>query len=213
MVCSVAVDDVLVALWCCQGGPGTEPEPENGTVGTLEGPTFRKNPRVRKIFCPQFWGWKWLRQFYGRLKNAFFLQEKAMSIKFLVLGGGGIWVFFGGECRFYFYGREDFSETCKLRHASVFSTHSDTQAVPAFHCTQMFKGIFSTSAFLKCTDMLSTIAQKRSKTHFDTRVSVFKTRVFAHLSYKLLDPLLGRPHLPGADGRDGMNVSPVVRPL
>ena len=31
-----------------------------------------------------------------------------MSIKFLVLGGG-IWVFFrGGECRFYFYGREDF---------------------------------------------------------------------------------------------------------
>ena len=36
---------------------------------------------------------------------------KAMSIKFLVLGGGGFWVFFlGGECRFYFYGREDFSE-------------------------------------------------------------------------------------------------------
>ena len=41
-------------------------------------------------------------------KKAFFLQEKAMSIKFLVLGGG-YWVFFlggGGECRFYFYGRE-----------------------------------------------------------------------------------------------------------
>ena len=34
-----------------------------------------------------------------------------MSIKFLVLGGGGILGFFGGgECRFYFYGREDFSE-------------------------------------------------------------------------------------------------------
>ena len=46
-------------------------------------------------------------------KNAFFLQEKpTMSIKFLVLGG----VYFGvlggggGECRFYFYGRADFSE-------------------------------------------------------------------------------------------------------
>ena len=30
-----------------------------------------------------------------------------MSIKFLV-SGGGISGFFGGECRFYFYGREDF---------------------------------------------------------------------------------------------------------
>ena len=44
-------------------------------------------------------------------KNAFFLQEKPLSIKFLVLGGGDILGFFwGGECRFYFYGREDFSD-------------------------------------------------------------------------------------------------------
>ena len=34
-----------------------------------------------------------------------------MSIKFLLLGGGGVfWVLGGGGCRFYFYGREDFSE-------------------------------------------------------------------------------------------------------
>ena len=35
-----------------------------------------------------------------------------MSIKFLVSGGGGYFGFFlgGGEGRFYFYGREDFSE-------------------------------------------------------------------------------------------------------
>ena len=35
-----------------------------------------------------------------------------MSIKFLVLGGGVFGFFFwgGGKCRFYFYGREDFSE-------------------------------------------------------------------------------------------------------
>ena len=48
-------------------------------------------------------------------KNALFLQEKPMSIKFLVLGGGGIlgfgfWGGGGGECRFYFYGRADFSD-------------------------------------------------------------------------------------------------------
>ena len=34
-----------------------------------------------------------------------------MSIKFPVLGGGGYFGFWGGgECRFYFYGRADFSE-------------------------------------------------------------------------------------------------------
>ena len=34
-----------------------------------------------------------------------------MSIKFRVLGGGGYFGFFlGGECRFYFYGREDLWE-------------------------------------------------------------------------------------------------------
>ena len=45
-------------------------------------------------------------------KDAFFLQEKPMSIKLRVLGGGGVfWVLGGGgECRFYFYGRADFSE-------------------------------------------------------------------------------------------------------
>ena len=32
--------------------------------------------------------------------------------------------------------------TRKPRHASVFSTHSDTQAVLAFHCIRICKGIF-----------------------------------------------------------------------
>ena len=51
--------------------------------------------------------------------------------------------------------------TRKPRHASVLSTHSDTQEVPAFHCKRMFKGIFFDTlllAFLKRTDTLSTIA-------------------------------------------------------
>ena len=44
-------------------------------------------------------------------KMPFFCRKTSMSIKILVLGGGGsIWVFGGGECRFYFYGREDFSD-------------------------------------------------------------------------------------------------------
>ena len=34
-----------------------------------------------------------------------------MSVKFLVLGGGVFWVWGGGgECRFYCYGRGDFSD-------------------------------------------------------------------------------------------------------
>ena len=41
-----------------------------------------------------------------------------MSIKFLVLGGGGI-LGWGGECRFYFYGREDFSDKHRLKLAKT----------------------------------------------------------------------------------------------
>ena len=42
-----------------------------------------------------------------------------MSIKFLVLGGGILgFLLGGGECRFYFYGRADFSENSV---ADVFS--------------------------------------------------------------------------------------------
>ena len=43
-------------------------------------------------------------------KDALFLQEKPMSIKFFVIGWGGYFGFFGGgECRFYFYGRGAFA--------------------------------------------------------------------------------------------------------
>ena len=51
----------------------------------------------------------------GAWKHAFFLQEKAMSVHKIprFRGGGVFWVFGGGECRFYFYGREDFSDTWK----------------------------------------------------------------------------------------------------
>ena len=70
-----------------------------------------KNPRVRKI-CPQFWGRKWLRQFYGRLQKCALSAGKAHVHKIPPFRGGGILGFGGGggECRFYFYGREGFSD-------------------------------------------------------------------------------------------------------
>ena len=41
----------------------------------------------------------------------FVLQEKPMSVKFLVFfGGGGFGFWGGGSARFYFYGRVDFSD-------------------------------------------------------------------------------------------------------
>ena len=55
-----------------------------------------QNPRVRHFFRPQFWGLKWLRQFYGRL--AFFgsfCWITPMAIVFRVLGGG-CWGFLEG---------------------------------------------------------------------------------------------------------------------
>ena len=43
-------------------------------------------------------------------KNAFFLQENLHAHKIPRFRGGGILGFLGGECRFHFYGRWDFSE-------------------------------------------------------------------------------------------------------
>ena len=54
-----------------------------------------------------------MRQFYGHLEKCVLSAGKTMSIKFPFLGGfffGG-----GGECRFYFYGRADFSEFLNVR--------------------------------------------------------------------------------------------------
>ena len=51
----------------------------------------------------------------GAWKNALFLQENLHVHQIPPFRGGGVfWVFFGGECRFYFYGREDFSECSPL---------------------------------------------------------------------------------------------------
>ena len=50
-------------------------------------PNFRKK-NLSENFVAQFWGQKWLRQCYGRLKFCVLLQEKSsMPTKFLVLRG------------------------------------------------------------------------------------------------------------------------------
>ena len=48
--------------------------------------------------------------FWTPRKNASVLQEKPMSIKFLVLGGGGIFGLGGGGVPILFLAREDFSD-------------------------------------------------------------------------------------------------------
>ena len=67
--------------------------------------------RVRKIFVRNSGAGNGCANFMDAWQKASVLQDKTMSIKFLVFLGGGIWVFFwGGSSDFYFYGREDFSE-------------------------------------------------------------------------------------------------------
>ena len=57
-------------------------------------------------FCPQFWGRKWVRQFYGRLEFLLsFCRKISMSIKFLVLGGGHFGFGGGGSADFILWAR------------------------------------------------------------------------------------------------------------
>ena len=61
------------------------PGGEAGTLAsvTLHFDTIRKNPRVRKIFVRNSGAGNGCINFMDAWKNAFFLQEKPMSIKFL----------------------------------------------------------------------------------------------------------------------------------
>ena len=69
----------------------------------------QKNPfSVRKIFARNSGAGNGCANFMDAWKNAFFLQERPMSIKFLVLGGGVFWVFGGGSADFIFMGARIF---------------------------------------------------------------------------------------------------------
>ena len=70
------------------------------------------------MFCPQVWGRKWLRQFYGRLeKMCSFCRKKTHAHKIpRCWGGGGILGFFfggggGGSADFILWARGFFSGT------------------------------------------------------------------------------------------------------
>ena len=57
-----------------------------------------------KVVCPPFSCRKWLCQFYGRLGFfGSFCKKTSMPIKFLVLGGGGYFWFWGGEVPILFF--------------------------------------------------------------------------------------------------------------
>ena len=77
----------------------------------LSGKKNQKNPRVRKICVRNSGAGNGCANFMDTWKKCVLSAGKtSMSIKFLVSGGGGNLVLGGGECRFYFYGRGDFSE-------------------------------------------------------------------------------------------------------
>ena len=69
---------------------------------------YQKNPRVRKIFCPQFWGRKRLRQFYGRLEKCALSAGKTCVHKIRRLRGGVFGFFGGASADFIFMGARIF---------------------------------------------------------------------------------------------------------
>ena len=77
--------------------------------------TIPKNPRVRKICVRNSGAGNGCANFMDTWKNAFFLQENLHVHKIPRFGGGGELGLGGGrECRFYFYGRGDFSQNNAL---------------------------------------------------------------------------------------------------
>ena len=103
------------------------PETAAPILWTLEKmrPFCRKNP-VHKI--PRFGGGGV--QFYGRLEKMRPFCRKKPVHKIPRLGGG-IWgLGGGGKCRFYFYGRADFSDLGCRMMAALFGPHFVASAPP-----------------------------------------------------------------------------------
>ena len=74
-------------------------------------------------------------------KNAFFLQEN-LHVRKIRRFGGGILGLGGGECRFYFYGRGDFSEFFKDLTPNPIIEKLATQDLDAFEIElHMIRGL------------------------------------------------------------------------
>ena len=78
-----------------------------------------KSSRVRKICVRNSGAGNGCANFMDAWKNAFFLLEKPMSIKFLGLGGGILGFGGGGGSADFIFGRADFSEQRKAVSASA----------------------------------------------------------------------------------------------
>ena len=71
----------------------------------------QKNPRARKIRVRNSGAGIGCANFMDTWKKCVLSAGKPMSVKFpFFFGGGGFLGGGGGECRFYFYGRADFSD-------------------------------------------------------------------------------------------------------
>ena len=77
-------------------------------------------------------------------KNALFLQEKTVH-KIPPFRGGGVFWVWGGECRFYFYGRGDFSDQSSMRHFESLTVRPSLIAL---------KSLFSLFFLCDCSDQL-----------------------------------------------------------
>ena len=112
------------------------PRPEKGLSARPLGlQYYQKNPRVRKILVRNSGARNGCANFMNTWKNAFFLQEKPMSIKLLVLGGGVFWAFwgggyfglFGGGADFIFMGARIFSDTKLHRLSGMGDSQRDSR--------------------------------------------------------------------------------------
>ena len=112
----------LENLWGIPSCKHNEGKPFAHLIFTKCGlPFVQRKPRVRKMFVRNSGAGNGCVNFMDAWKNAFFLQEKPMSIKFLVLGGGG-WVFFwGGSADFIFMGARTFliCDVCLVCHVEM----------------------------------------------------------------------------------------------
>ena len=135
----------------------------------------QKNSRVRKIFVRNSGAGNGCVNFMDAWKNALFLQEKPMSIKFLVLGGGGILGFGGGGGADYiFMGAWIFLR--KPRYSECFYTPNQCQFLVHF-CRRSPVHIPDANSVIKCEPGLNP-----ARVDLKVTLSSFATRLEVKLS-------------------------------
>ena len=113
---------------------GKPPRLKHPRLAALE---IQKNPRVRKIRVRNSGAGNGCANFMDTWKKCLLSAGKTMSVKFLLLGGGG---FGGGSADFYFYGRADFSDlnlaSFPLEESQAFSNSVRSRCASACRCRQ-----------------------------------------------------------------------------